>query len=804
VSEHARVVVVGGGNMGAGVLYHLAHEGWTDCILLEKAELTSGATWHAAGLVSRMISSHSLGSLHDYAVDLYKRIEQETGQAVSWHNCGSLRVATSADHVDWIRHIYDIVTARGQEIHFIGPDEIKRLNPLYDVAQTGIVAGIYTPDDGHVDPAGACQALCAGARKLGAKIRRRCRATGVAQLPSGEWRVDTEAGSIICEHVVNAGGYHARQIGAWSGLSLPITAMQHHYVVTDEVPEFASMEREIPVTRDDFFSGYIRREQRSVLIGLYDRQDPKPKWLQGCPWDSESELFAPDWDAITPWLDRCFNHCPTLMERGIKRVVNGGITYTPDGSMILGPAPGLRNYWLICGATVGIAWGPGAGRTLAQWMVHGGADVSTRAFDPRRFGIWADGEYARRRAIEDYATRIALPFPAQQSWSCRDIKRSGAHERTRSLGAVYEEAGGWERPRWYARVGIPAEDVLSYRRGANFELIGAECRAVREHIGIGDFSAFTKFEVSGPDADSYLNRICANRMPRRIGGTALTQILNYRGRIEGEATVVRLAEDRFYLVTGAPSERRIWDWLAIHERGHETVTLTNRTDEIGIIVVAGPKARDLLARCGTDDFSFPWLTARQVMLGGTEVLAVRLSFTGDLAWELHAPNSTLGALWDLLYDAGEENGVRPFGSFALNSLRLEKGYRGGSELTNDATPIDAGLARLVKLDKEFVGKPAILAQIQSGPAYRLVLLELIAADLDVLGGEPILESNRVVGSVSSGAYGHFVRKNLALAYLNLAKFTGSGRLSVTILGERYPAAILDEVPFDPRNERLRS
>jgi dimethylglycine dehydrogenase len=328
--------------------------------------------------------------------------------------------------------------------------------------------------------------------------------------------------------------------------------------------------------------------------------------------------------------------------------------------------------------------------------------------------------------------------------------------------------------------------------------------AVRERVGIADVSAFAKFEVAGPDAEGFLNRVCANRMPRRVGGTALTQILNRRGRIEGEATVVRLAEDRFYLVTGAPSERRIWDWIAIHERGDERITLANRTDEIGILLIAGPKARALLARCGATDLTFPWLTARHLILGEIEVLAVRLSFTGDLAWELHAPNAALGALWDLLYTAGEQYGVQPFGSFALNALRLEKGYRGGTELTNDATPIDAGLARFVKLGKDFIGKPAIEAQIRAGAAYQLVLLELMAADLDALGGEPILQDDQVVGSVSSAAYGHFVRKNLALAYLNSAKLAGSRPLSVMILGERYPAVILDEAPFDPNNERPRS
>ena len=409
MQSHARVVVIGGGNMGAGVLYHLAHMGWTDCVLIEKAELTSGATWHAAGLVSRMVSGQSLGSIHDYAVDLYKRIEGETEVGVSWHNCGSLRVATSPEHMEWINHIRDSVLARGQEAEIISAAEVARLNPLYNVEKAGVLGAIYTPDDGHVDPSGTCQAMVKGARQLGATVIRNCLVTDTRQLPSGEWEVVTEQGTIIAEHVVNASGYHARQVGAMAGLDLPITTMLHHYVVTDAVPEFEEMEFEIPVTRDDFFCGYVRREQGSALIGLYDKQDPQAVWLDGCPWDSSNDLFEPNWEGITPWLENCFERMPALMNLGIKQVVNGGITYTPDGAMLLGPAPGLRNYWLASGATVGIAWGPGAGRALAQWMIDGSADISTR-FDPRRFGIWADADYARTRATEDYTLRQAMPF----------------------------------------------------------------------------------------------------------------------------------------------------------------------------------------------------------------------------------------------------------------------------------------------------------------------------------------------------------------------------------------------------------
>lgn len=795
--QHARVVVIGGGNMGAGVLYHLAREGWTDSLLIEKAELTSGATWHAAGLVSRMVGGQALGAMHDYAVDLYKSIEAETGQAVGWHGCGSLRVATSPDHMDWINHVRDAVLARGQDAHIVDAAEVARLNPLYDVKAAGVLGALHTPDDGHVDPSGTCQAMVRGARALGAEVIRNCRVTGVRQRPDHSWEVATEQGTVLADHVVNAGGYHARQIGAMAGLDLPITTMMHHYVVTDAVPEFAAMDHEIPVTRDDYFCGYVRREQASVLIGLYDKQDPQPVWLDGCPWDSASELFEPNWDGIAPWLENCFERMPALTERGIKRVVNGGITYTPDGAMLLGPAPGLRNFWLACGATVGIAWGPGAGRALAQWMVHGTAEISTRAFDPRRFGMWADADFARARAIEDYTLRQAMPYPQHQRRSCRDIKRSGAHERTEALGATFEEAGGWERPRLYG------DDPACWRRTSAFEQAARECDAVRNRVGLGDFSAFAKFRIEGPGAEGFLNAVCANRIPKP-GRTCLTLLLNRCGTIEGEATIARTGPESFYLVTGAPSERRVWEWLTLHcGVSPEGTAIANVTDETGILVLAGPGARAVLAACTEDDVgkaALPWLSCKSMAMAEIPVLALRLSYTGELAYELHAANDRLGALWDLVWQAGQVHGIAAFGSKALDSLRLEKFYRGGHELGNDASHRDVDQERFAALDKPFVGRDAMLAR---RPGTRIALLALEGEETDALIGEAVFQGDRLVGSVTSAAYGHTIGRSLAIAFVKDGARAPGAWLEVCLLGKRVRAEVLAGAPWDPENDRLR-
>ncbi len=784
--------------MGCAVLYHLAKAGWTDCVLIEKAELTSGATWHAAGLVSRMVGGYSLGSLHDYAVDLYKTIEQQTEVNVSWHGCGSLRVATSNDHLDWIKHLYDTILARGQEVHIISPCEVAELNPLYDIETAGVLAALYTPDDGHVDPSGTCQAMAKGARQLGAEVIRHDRVTDVRQLANGEWQVTTENGIVRCEHVVNAGGYHARQIGSFSGLDLPITTMLHHYVVTDNVPEFEAMSDEIPVTRDDYFCGYLRREQNSALIGLYDKQDPQSVWLEGCPWESENELFEPNLENIMPWLENCFERCPGLMNRGIKRIVNGGITYTPDGAMLLGPAPGLKNYWLACGATVGIAWGPGAGQTLAQWMVHGSADISTRAFDSRRFGVWADAEFSRVRSTEDYTLRQAMPYPQHQRKTLRNIKTSGAYEQTHALGALFEEAGGWERPRVYA------PEPLGWRRTSVHEQVARECKAVRERVGLGDFSAFAKFEISGDGAETFLNRVCANRIPKKIGGTCLTLLLNNRGTIEGEATIAKLNKNHFYFVTGAPSERRVWDWLTTHQRGSEKIELINRTDEIGILTVAGPRSRKVLSQLTDADLSspsFPWLQAREIIVAGIPVVALRLSFTGELAWELHAPNDRLGELWQALWQAGQASDIGAFGSKAIDSLRMEKFYRGGHELANDVTHREIDLMHFAKLDKDFVGKQALIDRQQSS---QCVLMELQNESCECLIGEAVFVNDKLAGSITSAAYGHTVGKSLAIAFLKPEVLESETGFYVSLLGEKILAKILPTVPYDPNNERLKA
>ncbi|MEO7940287.1 MAG: FAD-dependent oxidoreductase, partial [Burkholderiaceae bacterium] len=513
-----------------------------------------------------------------------------------------------------------------------------------------------------------------------------------------------------------------------------------------------------------------------------------------------------DHERILPWLEKCFERFPGLTDRGIKRIVNGAITYTPDGHPLVGPAPGQRNSWLACGATVGIAWGPGLGRALAQWMVHGTSEISMRGFDPRRFGPWVDEEHAYQRARENYMTRLSLTWPQDQYQSCRGIRLSGVHQRTEVLGAVYEDAGGWERPRVYG----PQWDNLeprAWRRGPSWEAALVEARAVHAGVGLGDFSAFAKFEISGPDAEAWLNRLCANRMPRSDGGTCLTLLLNECGTIEGEATIARLGADRFWFITGAPSERRVWDWISIHQRGSEDVTLRNCSDEYGILTIAGPLSREVLgAFCASSlaNADFGWLKARETTIAGVPTLALRLSFSGVLAWELHARNSDLATLWDALWESGKAHRMVAFGSKALDMMRMEKAYRGGHELANDASPVHTDQMRFVKLDKAFVGRDALVARAARGETSAIAYLALDSADTDVLGGEPVFFDGSKVGSVSSGATGPVTGKCLAFAFVKPHAARPGTALEVMIFGRKVPALVLDGPVLDPDNLLLRA
>ena len=807
MKTHARVVIVGGGIMGVGLLYHLALEGWTDIVLVEKGELTSGSTWHAAGQCPHFNGSLNMTKVHVYGTELYPRLEKLTGQAVSWHGCGGLRLAITDEEVNWLKYVKGIQQLAGYEGEIIGPDEIKKYHPFLETF--GIKAAFRTVTDGHVAPADVTNAMAAGARQLGAEIYRRTRVTDIKRLPSGEWQVITDKGNIICEHVVNSAGSYCDVVGSWTGHNVPIANMLHHYMITEPLKALIDLEMELPVVRDPYSHSYLREETNGILVGPYETETAHLCWDGKPPaWDFESELVAPELDRLTPWLERATERLPLFGTAGLKSVISGAITHTPDGVYLSGPAPGPKNYWMHCGASIGICQGGGAGKYLAQWMVHGQAEINMREFDPRRFGNWATKDYTADVSVADYHHMYYCYKPAEQHEVGRDLRVSPLHEELKAAGAQFQQIFGWERARWYDTSG--KGEHYSFRRSNWFPAVEKEALAVRERVGLMDLSTFAKFEVSGPDAYAFLDRICANKIPTKTGGIILGHLLNPNGFIESELTVTRLADDRFYVLSAAAAQLYDMDQLRWRLAPSEKVTIKDVTDEIGVLVLAGPRARDVLAQCTDADLSnasFRWLTAKEITVAGVKgVKALRVNYVGELGWELHVPMAGMNAVFDALMAAGKPHGIALFGTYAMNALRMEKAYRGwGSELTSEIDMFEGAMERFIRLDKEdFIGRAASLRLKQRGPRIKLVTMEVDAGDNDCRGNEPVYSNGRIVGLTTSGAYGFKVKKSLAFAYVEPTLACQGEEFDVLLLGERRRARIIPESIWDPKNERLRS
>ncbi|MBM3520389.1 MAG: FAD-dependent oxidoreductase [Alphaproteobacteria bacterium] len=807
MKSQARVVIVGGGVMGVGLLYHLALEGWTDIALVEKGELTSGSTWHAAGQCPHFNGSLNMTKVHIYGTELYPKLEQLTGQAVSWHGCGGLRLAVTDEEVNWFKYVYGVSRLAGYECELIGPDEIKKHHPFLD--PFGVKLAFRTVHDGHVAPADITNAMAAGARKLGAEIYRRTRVTDIKQIPSGEWRVFTDKGNIDCEHVVNSAGSYCDVVGAWTGHNVPIANMLHHYVITEPLQELIDLAPELPVVRDPHAHAYLREETNGVLVGLYETATAHVCWDGKPPrWDYESELEPPELDRLIPWLERATERLPLFAKTGIKSIVAGAITHTPDGTYLSGPAPGPRNYWMHCGASIGICQGGGAGKYLAQWMVHGQAEINMREFDPRRFGNWATKDYTADVSVADYHHMYYCYKPAEQHEVGRGLRKSALYDRLKSEGAQFAQIFGWERPRWYDTSGTG--EKFSFRRSNWWGAVREEALAVREKVGLMDLSTFSKYDVKGKDAHAFLDRICANRIPTKDGGIILGHLLNANGFIESEITVTRLGPEHYYVLSAAVAQLHDLDQMNWRKKPGEKVTITDITDDLGVLVLAGPKSRDVLAACTKTDLSnaaFRWLTAREATVAGVKgIRLLRMNYVGELGWELHVPMASMPKVFDALMAAGKAHGIRLFGTYAMNSLRMEKAYRGwGSELTNEIGMSEASMERFIRLDKEdFIGKQASLGMKQRGDRLKLVYMEVNNTDSDCMGNEPVYHGDKVVGVTTSGAFGHTVNKSLTFAYVDPAMTAPGSEFEVLVFNERRKARIIPESAFDAENARPRA
>ncbi len=836
MKSSARVVVIGGGVVGVATLYHLAKKGWTDVVLLERNELTSGSTWHAAGLLPLFNMSYSVGQIHKYSVDFYQRLEKETGYPVGFRQVSNIRLAMTEDRLDEYRYYAGVARTIGVDVRFLEPDEIRDLWPL--CRTDGLLGAIQHPQDGYIQPADLTQALAVGARSLGAQIHRRCAVTAVEQATNGSWSIHTGDGTIECEHVVCATGNFARKTGEMIGIDVPVIPVEHQYIVTEPHPEIVARKEkglaEMGVLRESDSSWYLREENGGLILGPYERGAPCC-YLDGPDTGSEYELFEADLDRLEQHIDSAIHRVPAFGEVGVKQIYNGAICYTPDGSPIIGPAWDLKNIWLNEGHSFGITAAGGAGWQLAEWIIDGEPTIDMMGVDPRRFGSHATKGYLKAKNEEAYANVFTVHYPDEERPAARPLRRSPCYDRMQALGAVFGVTYGWERPNWFApeQYSLAEDDLArpptllntnhapvdktesikekwSFRRSNYFPFVGEECLHVHEKVGLLDMSAFAKFEVSGRGAEDWLEGLFANQLPRRIGRVGLCHLLTERGGVRAEFTVHRTGPQSFYLVSAGAFERHDWDCLSKLCPRDGSVELHKVTTQYGVLVLAGPRARELLRRVTEVDLSdnrFPWLHGQQGDIGVAQARIMRVNFVGELGYELHHPIEMQNYIFDLLFDAGEDLELRPFGIRAMDSLRLEKSYRlVPRELSIEYAALESGLDRFVKFDKgDFIGRTGLLQWQKEGFSWQFITCEVIGLEgIDARGSEPLYKDSQLVGRSTSGGYGWRVGKSIVLAMVTPAHAVEGMTMEIEILGRRYPVTVIAESPFDPRNERLRS
>ncbi|MAA97596.1 MAG: glycine cleavage system protein T [Stappia sp.] len=810
MKTQARVVVIGGGVVGCSVLYHLTKRGWSDVLLIERSELTSGSTWHAAGGFHTLNGDPNVARLQAYTVSLYKEIEEISGQSCGLHLTGGLQLADTPERLDWLKMAHARGRYLGMETEIISAAEAKEMLPLID--ERHFVGAMWDPIEGHLDPSGTTHAYARAARKAGAEISLRNRVTELNQRSDGTWEVVTEQGTVLAEHVVNAGGLWAREVGRMVGLELPVLAMEHHYLLTEDMPEIAeivaSTGKEMVHAID--FSGeiYTRQERGGMLLGTYERA-ATPWSPRETPWDFGQELLEPDLERIAPSLEVGFEHFPALKHTGIKQFINGPFTFAPDGNPLVGPVRGLTNFWCACAVMAGFSQGGGVGLALSNWMVDGDPGFDVWGMDVARFGPWATRAYTNAKVRENYSRRFRIRYPNEELPAARPHQTTPLHDRLVAQGAVMGVTWGLETPLWFAPQGVEPRDIVSFRRSNDFEHVGAECRAVREAVGITEIANFAKYEITGPGAEAFLDRLMTNRLPKQ-GRMALTPMLNHAGKLIGDFTIARIHSEHFLMWGSSQAEVYHMRWFDAHLPEDGSVTI--RPINLGWVglSIAGPKARDLLSRVTDEDVSnaaFPFMSSREMDVAAAPCQVSRISYTGDLGYEIWMAPEYEIRVYEALKAAGEDLGLKDFGMRALLCLRLEKNF--GTwfrEFRPIYGPYEADLGRFVALDKgDFIGRAAALAERDGGGTLRRICMSVEARDADVIGDEPIWHEGKVVGWVTSGGYGHHVGLSLAQGYVprKIADDPAPGAFEIEIMGVKVKATLLTQSPFDPKAERMR-
>jgi dimethylglycine dehydrogenase len=805
MKTQTQVVVIGGGVVGCSVLYHLTKLGWQDVVLLERAELTAGSTWHAAGGMHTLNGDPNVAALQNYTINLYRQIEQVSGVSCGIHQTGCLYLAVTDQQIEFFQTERAKARHLGLALDFISLEEAKRLNPL--IQTDDYRAAMFDPNDGHVDPSGVTQAYAQAARLGGAEIYRHTPVTNLTRLADGEWLVTTPKGGIRAQYVVNAGGLWAREVGRLMGVDLPIVPMEHQYIITNDVPELASLDREIPFAVDFESGAYWRQERQGLLLGTYE-QDCRHWAVRGTPQDFGVELLPSDLDRIAEPLSAIMERVPAVARAGIKRVVNGGMVFAPDGNPVIGPLPGLPTAFVAAGVMAGFSQGGGVGLAVANWIVHGEPGMDVFAMDVARFGNFAGEAYVREKTRENYQRRFILPAPNEELPAARPLRTSPIYDRLAAAGAVFGVAAGMEVPLWYAHSATEAHEAPTFHRSKAFNFVAEECRSVRQGVGLWETSSYCKIEVRGAQAAAWLDGILANPIPATVGRASLCPMLTRQGRVLGDVVVARIAQDQFLLIGSPAAESLYMRWLDSHVAGN-SVQITSITDALCGLSLTGPFARAVLAAVCDDDVSsgeFPFMHVRELTVGLATALALRVSFTGELGYELYTTPNLQRHVYDALLRAGRPFGLKLFGARALNSLRMEKAYGGwGRELTQDYTVVEAGLSRFVRTEnRSFIGRDEAASQLGVPPARRLRLLSIVSDNPDPNGGEPVLLRGKPVARLTSAAFGHSLGYALGFAYLPPEIDTGTSDLQVQILGVPVPARVLDEAPYDPKGLRLRT
>lgn len=799
-----QVAVIGGGVVGCSVLYHLTKLGWSDVMLLERSELTSGSTWHAAGGFHTLNGDTNMAALQGYTIRLYKELEQITGMSCGLHHVGGVTLADNQDRFDMLLAERAKHRFMGLETEIVGPEEIKKIAPITNI--DGIIGALYDPLDGHLDPSGTTHAYAKAARMGGATIETHCMVRETNQRPDGSWDVVTDKGTIHAEHIVNAGGLWAREVGAMAGVYFPLHPMEHQYLVTDAIPQIEAIidaGGEHPHVMDPAGESYLRQEGRGLCIGFYE-QPCKPWAVDGTPWDFGHELLPDDYDKITDSIEFAYRRFPVLAEAGIKSVIHGPFTFAPDGNPLVGPVPGMRNYWSACGVMAGFSQGGGVGLTLAQWMIEGEPERDVFAMDVARFGDWISPGYTRPKVIENYQKRFSVAYPNEELPAARPNRTTPMYDIFSELGAVWGQQYGLEVPNYFAQEDEPGFETPSFRRSNAFAATGREVRAVREAVGINEVHNFGKYRITGPDARNWLDRIMAGRIPKP-GRLSLAPMLSHKGKLIGDFTVSCLTDTEFQLTASYGSQAFHMRWF--QQNAQDGVRIENVSDRLNGFQIAGPKATQVLAACTRDDLAdFNFLNVRRMTVGMTDCIVQRVSYTGDLGYEIYCDPLAQRQLWWTLWEAGQPHGIVPFGMRAMMSLRLDKFF--GSwmrEYSPDYTAAETGLDRFIAFNKStrFIGRDTAESERANGTTRQLAAFEVETDDADVNAYEPIWLDGSVVGFCTSGGYSHFAQKSVAMGFLPSGCIEDGLEVEIEILGQMRKAKVISTPLFDPDGTRMR-